>query len=68
VTPFDYEFLRRFLALGLEAFRRGEISRRKLVELAALVHVPEEEVDHIVQESGLVDALSAAANASVPEH
>lgn len=54
------EFLRRFLALGLEAFRRGEISRRKLVELASLVHAPEEEVDRILEESGLTDALDNA--------
>lgn len=54
------EFLRRFLALGLEAFRRSEISRRKLVELAAMVHVPKDAVDRILEESGLMDASNDA--------
>lgn len=47
------EFRHRFLALGLEALRRGEITRRKLGELAAAVDVTGEELDRVLDESGL---------------
>jgi len=47
------EFRHRFLALGLEALRRGEITRRKLGELAAGVDVAAEELDSVLAESGL---------------
>ncbi len=45
------EFRRRFLALGLEAYRRGEISRRKLRSLGAMVGL--EEYDRIIADTGL---------------
>lgn len=47
------EFRHRFLALGLEALRRGEITRAKLRELAAKVAVPVAELDIILEETGL---------------
>jgi Zn-dependent peptidase ImmA (M78 family)/transcriptional regulator with XRE-family HTH domain len=60
------EFRRRFLALGLEALRRGSISRRKLEELAAIVDVSGEELDRVVQETGLEEP-NEGADALVPE-
>lgn len=47
------EFRHRFLGLGLEALRRGEITRSKLRELAVRVAVPHEELDLILEETGL---------------
>ena len=47
------EFRHRFLALALEAFRRGEISRRKLVELAGMFGVAEEQLDRVLPREGL---------------
>jgi Zn-dependent peptidase ImmA (M78 family)/DNA-binding XRE family transcriptional regulator len=61
-----HEFLRRFLALGFEAFRRGEISRGKLVELARLVQVPDDEVDRILDEAGL-SGVDDGIDALIPE-
>jgi len=47
------EFRHRFLALGLEAHRRGEITKGKLRELAALVYVDFEDLEKTLQRSGL---------------
>jgi len=47
------EFRHRFLALGLEALRRGEITRRKLGELAAMVGVVDRDVTRILDDSGI---------------
>jgi hypothetical protein len=38
------DFRRRFLALALEAYRREEITRSKLAELAAMVHLGRNEL------------------------
>lgn len=40
------EFRRRFVGLALEAFRREEISRAKLIEVAAMIGVTAQDVDH----------------------
>ena len=62
-------FRQRFLALGIEALRREEISRGKLRELARLVDVDEEELEETLEDAGLerpavdagpVDAAPAA--------
>jgi len=47
------EFRHRFLALGLEAFRRGEITRRKLGELAAMVGVGDDDLTRTLDGSGI---------------
>lgn len=64
--PVRNEFRHRFLALALEAFRREEISRRKLIELAGMVGVTEESLQSILAQAGL-DALAEAADAILPE-
>ncbi len=43
------EFRHRFLALALEAFRRGEITRAKLRELAELVSVAPENLETVLR-------------------
>jgi Zn-dependent peptidase ImmA (M78 family) len=48
-------FRHRVLALALEAYRRERITRAKLVELAALLSMPEEEVDVLLERAGLAD-------------
>ena len=50
------EFRHRFLALGLEALRRGEITRAKLRELAAMVEVSGERLDRLLQDAALSEA------------
>jgi Zn-dependent peptidase ImmA (M78 family)/transcriptional regulator with XRE-family HTH domain len=47
------EFQHRFLGLALEAFRRELISRSKLNELAALVQVSRDDLDRLVDETGV---------------
>ena len=47
------EFRNRFLGLALEAFRREEISRAKLLEVAAMVDICSYEVDQAVRALGL---------------
>lgn len=47
------EFRHRFIALGLEAFRRGEITRAKLRELARMVEVTDRDLDEVLVRSGL---------------
>jgi len=49
------EFRHRFLGLALEAFRRAEISRAKLVEVAAMVDVDASDVDRATSDLGLDD-------------
>ena len=49
------EFRHRFLGLALEAYRREEISRGKLKELAAMVALPADELDNLMDEAGLGD-------------
>ncbi|HVQ74039.1 MAG TPA: XRE family transcriptional regulator [Candidatus Binatia bacterium] len=49
------EFRHRLLGLALEALRRGEISRAKLVELAGMVDLGPEEVARLLHETGLED-------------
>jgi len=50
------EFRHRFLALGLEAFRRGEITGAKLRELAELVQVAETDLEQTLQRVGFGEA------------
>lgn len=47
------EFRSRFLGLGLEAFRRGEITIAKLRELAGMVDVSHVELERVLDETGL---------------
>ncbi|MGH8210795.1 MAG: helix-turn-helix domain-containing protein [Steroidobacteraceae bacterium] len=47
------DFRRRFLGLALEAYRREEISRSKLAELAAMVGMQPTEVRHVLSSVGL---------------
>jgi len=49
------EFLKRFVGLALEAYRREIISRSKLGELARLVDLPEDDLDHLVRDLNLDD-------------
>ena len=60
------EFRRRFLALGLEAYRRGEISRRKLRSLAAMVGVEEYSLDRIITDTG-IEEEDVGSDVLVPE-
>lgn len=50
------EFRHRFLALGLEAFRRGETTRRKLGELAAMVGVGDDDLARTLDDSGIEES------------
>jgi Zn-dependent peptidase ImmA (M78 family) len=52
-------FRHRVLSLALEAYRRDLITRAKLVELAALLSMCEEEVDQLLERAGLADGDSA---------
>ena len=52
-------FRHRVLSLALEAYRRDQITRAKLVELAALLSMREEEVDQLLERAGLADGDSA---------
>ncbi|MGH7823839.1 MAG: helix-turn-helix domain-containing protein [Candidatus Binatia bacterium] len=49
------EFRHRFLNLGLEALRRGEITRAKLGELAQMVELSSEDLQRLLRDSGLAD-------------
>jgi len=55
------EFRHRFLGLALEAYRREEISRAKLDELAAIVDLGADDVDHLLDDAGLDGADTTAA-------
>lgn len=50
-----HEFRTRFLGLALEAYRREEITRGKLHELAALVKLEDEPLCSLLEEAGLLD-------------
>jgi len=52
-------FRHRVLSLALEAYRRDLITRAKLVELAALLSMREEEVDQLLERAGLAGGDSA---------
>ena len=47
------EFHHRFLGLALEAYRRGEISRGKLWELATMVDLKAADLDRLVEDAGV---------------
>lgn len=54
-TEIRNEFRHRFLGLALEAYRRDEISRGKLEELAAMVDLTAEELERLIDDAGLGD-------------
>ncbi|MBI4470504.1 MAG: ImmA/IrrE family metallo-endopeptidase [Acidobacteria bacterium] len=54
------EFRYRFLTLALEAFRREEISRGKLKDLAAMVQLPAGDLDRLLEDLGLDDDAHAS--------
>jgi Zn-dependent peptidase ImmA (M78 family)/transcriptional regulator with XRE-family HTH domain len=47
------EFKHRFLGLALEAFRRDEISRGKLRELAMMVGLGRSDLDRLIEDAGI---------------
>jgi Zn-dependent peptidase ImmA (M78 family)/transcriptional regulator with XRE-family HTH domain len=49
------EFHHRFLGLALEAYRREEVSRSKLAELAAMVSLAPEQLDELIGDVGFDD-------------
>ena len=55
------EFHHRFLGLALEAYRREEISRGKLRELAAMVDLTADDLDRLLEDAGLDDGEPALA-------
>lgn len=55
------QFRHRFLGLGLEALRRGEITLSKLVELGAMVEVSAQDLDRYLVDAGLHDQQEADA-------
>lgn len=55
------EFRHRFLGLALEAYRREEISRGKLKELATMVDLTADDLDRLVNDAGLDDDEPALA-------
>jgi Zn-dependent peptidase ImmA (M78 family) len=52
-------FRHRVLSLALEAYRRDQITRAKLGELAALLSMGEEEIDQLLERAGLYDGGTA---------
>jgi Zn-dependent peptidase ImmA (M78 family)/transcriptional regulator with XRE-family HTH domain len=52
-TGMRSEFKHRFLGLGLEAFRRDEISRGKLRELVAMVGLDADDLDRLLEDAGI---------------
>jgi Zn-dependent peptidase ImmA (M78 family)/DNA-binding XRE family transcriptional regulator len=50
------DFYNRFLTLAFEAYRREEISRGKLVDLAAMVGMGADDLDRLLADAGLDDA------------
>ena len=49
------EFRHRFVGLGLEAYRRHQITRGKLVELGAMVDLGAPSIDQLIEQGGLGD-------------
>jgi Zn-dependent peptidase ImmA (M78 family)/DNA-binding XRE family transcriptional regulator len=52
-------FRHRVLSLALEAYRRDQITRAKLGEIAALLSMSELEVNRLLERAGLADGASA---------
>ena len=65
-TGIRNEFRHRFLGLALEAYRREEISRGKLKELASMVGLPAAELDRLVEDTGLDDDDDGAPSVHMP--
>ena len=59
------EYRHGFLGLGLEAFRRGEISRAKLAELAQMVGLGREDLEDLLRQTGL-EHLDGEAEVLLP--
>ena len=53
--PTQVGFRHRCLALALEAYRREEISRGKLVELAMMLGLGRDQFDRLLEDAGLGD-------------
>ena len=49
------EFRHRFVGLGLEAYRRHQITRGKLVELGAMVDLDAQATNQLIEQGGLGD-------------
>ncbi|MEW6746517.1 MAG: XRE family transcriptional regulator [Planctomycetota bacterium] len=60
------EFRHRFLALALEAYRREEVSRQKLFELARMVGMTDEELEALLVQARLHES-TGAVDVLVPE-
>jgi len=62
------EFRRRFLGLALEAYRRGQITKAKLRELAVLVGLKSRELTSLMRGAGLVapDPTESDADVMLP--
>ena len=58
------EFRHRFLALGLEAYRRDRISRSKLIEIARLVDLPTDAITRLIDDSGVESSRDHDASVS----
>lgn len=52
-TEMRGEFKHRFLGLALEAYRRDELSRGKLRELASLVGLPSADLGQLIEDAGI---------------
>jgi predicted HTH domain antitoxin len=53
------ELRHRFLGLAVEAYRRGEVSRGKLRELASMVALPAGDLDKLVEDLWIDDLVSS---------
>jgi Zn-dependent peptidase ImmA (M78 family)/DNA-binding XRE family transcriptional regulator len=49
------EFRHRFVGLGLEAYRRHQITRGKLAELGAMVDLDQQAIDRLIEQAGIGD-------------
>lgn len=58
------KFRHRFLALGLEAYRRDRISRSKLIEIASLVDLPTDAIKRLIDDSGVESGRDRDASVS----
>jgi hypothetical protein len=58
------EFRHRFLALALEAYRREEIARSKLGELASMVDLATDDLDRLIDDSALGGDTKVGAHQS----
>lgn len=50
------EYRHRFLSLALEAYRRSEISRAKLIELTSMIGLQQDDVTDLLANIGLLDS------------